>query len=304
MITERGAHYLDVAALLKPGVKFQQAQAEIAGITSAMNQQYPEQKPRTVQIVPEIEGTIGPLRTPLFVLLGAVGCVLLIVCVNVANLLLARATGRHKEMALRAALGASRRRATRQLLTESVALGLLGGGLGLGLAIASLRVLVRLIPADVPRLDAIGLDGRLLAFALVISLVAGILFGLAPALQVSKVGLTESLNESGPGSGSGGKEHRGLRGALVVSEVALAVVLLLGAGLLIQSFLHLTRVDPGFELQSCLDVSARFAGRKAGRASPEILSRGCGGDQRASGRQLGQCGRVAAFDGRQHRIQH
>jgi len=246
MAEQRGAHYLDVVALLKPGVKVERAQAEMAAITSVMNQQHPENKPRTVRIVPEIRALVGSLLTPLLLLLGAVGCVLLIVCVNVANLLLARATGRHKEMALRAALGASRGRAIGQLLTESVALGLLGGGLGLALALASLRLLVRLIPAEVPRLNAMGLDARLLSFAFLVSLLAGILFGLAPALRVSKIGLTESLKESGPGSGSGGNKHSRLREALVVSEVALAVVLLLGAGLLIQSFLCLTRVDPGF----------------------------------------------------------
>ncbi len=246
MTNQRGAHYLDVAGLLKPGVEIARAQAEMAAIAGALSKQHPENKPRTAQVVPEIQGAIGPLRTPLLVLLGAVGCVLLIVCVNVANLLLARATGRHKEMALRAALGASRRRATRQLLTESVALGLLGGGLGLVLAIASLRILVRLIPAEVPRLNAIGLDLHLLGFAFLVSLVAGILFGLAPALRVSKISLTESLNESGRGAGGGGREHSRLRDFLVVSEVALAIVLLLGAGLLIQSFFNLTRVNPGF----------------------------------------------------------
>ncbi len=187
MISQRGAHYLDVVGLLKPRVKLQQAQAELAAITSTLNHEHPENKPRTVRIVPEVQGLVGPLRTPLFVLLGAVSCVLLIVCVNVANLLLARATGRHKEMALRGALGASPHRVTRQLLTESVALGLLGGGLGLALGLASLRLLVRLVPAGVPRLNAIGLDARLLSFAFLISLLAGILFGLAPALRVAKI---------------------------------------------------------------------------------------------------------------------
>lgn len=247
MTGQRGAHYLDVLGLLKPGIKLTQAQAEMVGITSAMNKQYPENKPRSVRIVPEVQGLVGPIRTPLLILLGAVGCVLLIVCVNVANLLLARATGRHKEMAVRAALGASRRRTTCQLLTESLALSLIGGGLGLVLALSSLRLLVGIMPAEVPRLDAVGLDARLLSFAFLISLLAGILFSLAPVLQVSKISLIESLKESGRGSGSEGKGHSRLRGALVVSEIALAVVLLLGASLFLQSFLRLTQVDPGFD---------------------------------------------------------
>ncbi len=271
MTRQRGAHYLDVVALLKPGITLPQAQAEMATITSALNQQHPENKPRTVRIVPELQRLVGDLRTPLLVLLGAVGCVLLIVCANVANLLLARATGRHKEMAIRAALGASRRRAICQLLTESVALGLVGGGFGLVLALSSLRFLVQLVPADVPRLNAIGLDTRLLSFALLISLLAGILFGLAPALRASKTGLTEALKESGRGSGSGGRERSRLRDALVVSEVALAVVLLAGAGLLIQSFLHLTRVDPGFDPHHVLTFQIDSPARGQDSQLPEFF---------------------------------
>jgi putative ABC transport system permease protein len=246
MTAQRGAHYLDVDGLLKPGITLEQAQAEMATIALTLNKEHPENKPRTVRIVPELRGLIGALRTPLLVLLGAVGFVLLIVCLNVANLLLALATGRHKEMAVRAVLGASRRRTISQLLTESVSLGLLGGGLGLALALASLRLLVRLIPMDVPRLTAVGLDARLLTFSILLSLLAGMLFGLAPAMQASRISLTDSLKESGHGPGEG-KERSRLRDALVVCEVSLAVVLLVGAGLLIQSFLHLTRVDPGFD---------------------------------------------------------
>jgi len=247
MTAQRGAHYLDVVGLLRPGVKRKQAQVEMAAIVSVLNKQYPENKPRSVRIVPEAEGLVGPVRTPLLVLLGAVGCVLLIVCVNVANLLMARSTGRHKEMAVRAALGAGRRRAVCQLLTESVALSLLGGGLGLALAFGSVRFLIGIAPADIARLDTAGVDIRLLGFAFLISLLAGILFGLAPALQVVKISLSDSLKESARGSGSEGKGQSRARGALVVSEIALAVVLVLGAGLLIQSFVHLTRVDPGFD---------------------------------------------------------
>jgi putative ABC transport system permease protein len=254
MALQRGVHYLDVAGVLKPGVKLQPAQAELAAIAATLNKEHPENKARTVRIVPEIEGIAGPIRAPLLVLLGAVGCVLLIVCVNVANLLLARATGRRKEMAVRAALGARRSRAARQLFTESISLGLLGGGLGLALALGLVGLLVRLIPAEVPRLNAIGLDGRLLGFAFLISLAAGILFGLAPALRVSRISLTASLKEGGRGSGSGGKEHSRMRDVLVVSEVALAVVLLLAGGLLIRSFRHLTQADPGFNRQHILTL--------------------------------------------------
>ncbi len=277
-ITEqRGAHYLDVVGLLKPGVALPRAQAEMAAIAGALNKEHPENKPRTVRIVPELRRVVGDLRAPLLVLLGAVGCVLLIVCANVANLLLARATGRHKEMAIRAALGASRRRAAGQLLTESIALGLIGGSLGLALARSSLAFLVGLIPAAVPRLDAIRLDAHLLTFAFLISLAAGILFGLAPALRASKIDLTESLKASGRGSGSGGKERSLLREALVVSEIALAVVLLGGAGLLIQSFLRLTQADPGFDPRHVLTFQLDSPAGRQGSQLPaffrEIVAR-------------------------------
>jgi putative ABC transport system permease protein len=247
MTAQRGAHYLDVIGRLKEGVTLPRAQAEMGTIASALNKQYPENKPRSVRIVPEIQALTGPIRAPLVVLLAAVGCVLLIVCANVANLLLARATGRYKEMAIRASLGASRPRATRQLLTESLELGLLGGGAGLALALVLVKFLVQFIPAEVPRLNAVGLDGRLLCFSLAISLLVGILFGLAPAVRASKINLTESLKEGWRGTGGDGQAEGRLRSALVVSEVALAAVLLPCAVLLIQSFLRLTRVDPGFD---------------------------------------------------------
>jgi putative ABC transport system permease protein len=277
MTEQRGAHYLDVIGLLKHGIPPTQAQAEMAAITSALNKEHPENKPRTTSIVPELRRLVGDLRTPLLVLLGAVGCVLLIVCANVANLLLARATSRHKEMAIRAALGASRRRTISQLLTESLVLGIIGGGLGLGLALSSLRFLPSLIPADIPRLNAIGPDTRLLSFALLTSLLAGILFGLAPALRASKISLTESLKESGRGSGGGGREHSRLRDALLVGEIGLAVVLLSGAALLIQSFLRLTQVDPGFNPSNVLTFQLDSPAGRTGLQLPaffrEIVAR-------------------------------
>jgi putative ABC transport system permease protein len=245
MTAQRGAHYLDVVGLLKPNVTANQAQAELITIVQALNKEHPENRPRTVRVEPALQTLTGDLRPALLLLLGAVARVLLIVCANIANLLLGRATGRRKEMAVRIALGASRRRLTCLLLAESIMLGLMGGVLGLALAILSFGFLVQIMPADVPRLDTIGLDARLLGFAFLVSLLAGILFGLAPSLQASKVSLTESLKKSGRGSSSHDKGR--LRSMIVVSEIALAVVLLLGAGLLLQSFLHLTRVAPGFD---------------------------------------------------------
>ncbi|MBV9302659.1 MAG: ABC transporter permease [Acidobacteriaceae bacterium] len=247
MTAQRGAHYLDVIGLLRPGVRLPQAQAELTSIASALNKEHPENKPRTVLLVPEIQSLAGPIRTPLLVLLASVGCVLLIICANVANLLLVRASRRRKEMTVRVALGASRGRAMRQLLTENIILSLLGGCLGLALAVLLIRLLLGVMPPQVPRLNDVGLDGRLFSFAFLISVASGIVFGLTPALQASRVSLTDSLRESWSSSGNEGKGHTRSRQALVIGEIAIAVVLLLGAGLLLQSFLHLTQVDPGFD---------------------------------------------------------
>jgi putative ABC transport system permease protein len=266
MIAQRGAHYLAVVGLLKPGVTARKAEAEMDAIADALNHQHPENKPRTIHIVPEAQALIGPIRIPLLVLLGVVGCVLLIACANVANLLLARAAGRHREMAMRASLGASRRRAVRQLLTESALLGLLGGGVGLAMALACLKLLTSIIPAEVPRVNDIRLDGQLLAFAFLVSLFVGMLFGLAPALRLSRLDLTAALKESE--RNSDGKGQTGVRNALLVSEVALAGILLPAAILLVQSFVHLTRVNPGFDPRDVLTFEIDSPpGKQAAQAS-------------------------------------
>jgi len=276
MAAQRGAHYLDVLARLKPGVSSAQAQAEMSTITNALNKEYPENFPRGARIVPELEQMTGSARPALWVLLGAVGCVLLIACANVANLLMARATARHQEMAIRGALGAGRTRLVRQLLTESIALASVGGAFGMLLALWGTDVLVRLIPVDIPRLTDIHLDGRVLIFTVVLSLLTGLLFGSAPALQVAKSNLTESLKEGGRGSAGGTYRNR-VRGALVVTEVAVATLLLVGAGLLIKSFLRLQRVDPGFDphhaLVFNLDLPSKYSAARMVDFYQELVAR-------------------------------
>jgi len=251
MITQRGAHYLDVIARLKPGVTLPHAQAEMSTIVSNLNKQYPENYPRAAKVVPELGEMVKDVLPALLILLGAVGCVLLIACANVANLLLARGTARQREIAIRSALGASRGRVIRQVLTESIVLSSLGGALGLLLGVGGMGLLTRLIPGEIPRLSEISLDLRLLAFAAMVSLVTGILFGLAPAVQGSKSDLTEALKEGGRGSSEGVHRSR-IRSTLVVGELAVAMVLLVAASLLIQSLSCLERVDPGFDPRNVL----------------------------------------------------
>src|SRR5438552_5721101 len=248
----RGNHYLEVIARIKPGVSLKQAQAEMATIAARLAQQYPEENIRIGSVVtPLHEQQVGDIKPALLVLLGAVGFVLLIACANVANLLLARAAVRQQEIALRLALGASRSRLTRQFLTESVLLATLGASVGLIFAIAGLRILKAFIPDTISQADSIGIDAKVLLFTALVALITGLIFGLAPAAQVSKFNLNETLNEGGRGAAEGSKGAR-LRGLLVIAEVAVSLGLLIGAGLLINSFIHLRNLDPGFRTDHLL----------------------------------------------------
>ena len=243
---QRGNHSLQGIGRLRPGVPVERADAELRTIAAALAKQYPDSNTKfSAGAAPLREDLVGDVARGLYVLFGAVGCVLLIASANVANLLLARATVRQKEIALRSALGASRGRIVRQLLTESVLLAAIGGFCGLILAVWGTDFLVSLVPENIPRAKEIHLDGVVLAFTFLASLGTGVLFGLAPALQSSRLDLRSALNDSSRGSSSGG--HHRLRSALVVLEVALALLLLTGAGLLLQSFARLSRVNPGVQ---------------------------------------------------------
>ncbi|MGB7923250.1 MAG: ABC transporter permease [Pyrinomonadaceae bacterium] len=242
----RDNHYLRVIARLKPQATLNQAKAEMETITRQLEQQYPQTNTGFgVNLVPLREDLTGKIQPALVILFCAVGFVLLIACANVANLLLARATARRREIAIRTALGASRWRVVRQLLTESVLLSVTGGGLGLLVALWGIPSLLAISPLDIRRVKEIGIDAQALGFTLLVSLLTGIIFGLAPALQASNPDLNESLKESARGS-AGGVGRSRLRSMLVVAEVALSLLLLVSAGLMIRSFLRLQEVSPGF----------------------------------------------------------
>lgn len=256
---DRGSNYLMVIARLKDDVSVEQAQAQMNQVASLLAQQYPENDTNlSVTISPLLEEQVRGVRPVLLILLGAVAFVLLIACANVANLLLARATARQKEIAVRTALGATRGRIIRQLLTESILLALLGGGLGVLVSTWGIKLLVALAPATLPRVKEIGLDQWVLGFTLLISVLTGIIFGLAPALQVSTTNLNEVLKEGTRGAATSSPHRASLRRALVVIEIALSLVLLVSAGLLVESIRRLTEVNPGFNPQNLLTANVSF----------------------------------------------
>jgi putative ABC transport system permease protein len=249
----RDRNYLDVWARLKPGFTLQQASTEMNAIAGRLEKQYPDANDDVgVGLVRMQDSLVGDIRPVLIVLLAAVAFVLLIGCANVANLLLARATMRAREISIRAAMGASRMRLIRQLLTESILLALCGGTLGVLLAAWAVPPLLTLSPPDISSFNDIGLNREVLGFSVVLSVLSGILFGLAPAWQASGACLNESLREGERGS-SGGRGR--IRSALVISEVGLSLVLLIGAGLLVKSFSRLMHVDPGFDPEHVLVFS-------------------------------------------------
>jgi putative ABC transport system permease protein len=258
---ERGSHPgIYAIARLKPGVTIETARAELIALAERIAAQY-GMKGNSATLTPLREAFVGDIRTTLLILLGAVGFVLAIACANVANLLLARAATRQKEMAIRTALGARRLRIIRQLLTESVLLSLLGGIVGFLLAFWGLDLLRSASADSLPPTAVIKLDGRVLIFTLLVSLLTGIIFGLAPALGAAKTNLHNTLKEGGRSSTAGGG-RAWLRSVLIVAEVALSLVLLVGAGLLVKSFLRILDTDPGFKPQNLLTMQLALSAKK------------------------------------------
>jgi putative ABC transport system permease protein len=259
--TNFGGHFVRTFGRLAPGVTVEQASSEMNLIADRIGQQYPEAKGWALKLAPMLEQAVGEVRPILLSLLGAVGLLLLIACANVANLLLARATGRSREIAVRLALGASSGRIVRQLLVESLVLAVLGGLLGVLVAQGGLQAMLAMAPESLPRAKDIAVDGRALGFTFALALVTGVAFGLVPAFQASRVQLQETLKESSRSTSEGGRKQR-LRGALVVGEVAVALTLLAGAGLLMRSFALLASVSPGFQAPGALVASVNLPGQK------------------------------------------
>lgn len=254
-IQVRNAHFLSVIGRLRPGVSEKSVAADLSAVAKYESDTFPDMFPPSAgfdfRARPYLEDIVGDIRLPLYVLLAAVGFVLLIACTNVANLLLAKAAPRQREIALRTALGARRWHLMRQLLTESILLAIIAGGIGVLLATWGTSALVALSPDSLPRAREIGFDWRVVAFTGAIALTTGIVFGLLPAIWGPRVDLTDALKEGSRGSTAGGGR---LRKMLVVAEVALSLMLLVGAGLMVRSFSHLRSVNPGFQTDHALTL--------------------------------------------------
>jgi len=273
--SQRGSHYIEGIGRLKPGVTSERALAEMNAIMAELAREHPNgDSGWRVLVIPLYSEVVGATRQMLLVLLGAVGIVLLIACANAANLLMARASARQREISVRLAMGAPRLRVVRQLLTESLLLSCLGGALGLLLAFAGVRALVFLLPADFPRSNDIHVSWPVLLFTLGISMATGILFGLAPALQASRTDPKEGLQKASRGTTAGKHQNR-LRSALVMAEVGLASVLLIGAGLMFRTFLNLIHLDPGFKQDHLLTatLSLPHAQYKKGEQVADLYER-------------------------------
>ncbi|HZS43794.1 MAG TPA: ABC transporter permease, partial [Blastocatellia bacterium] len=257
-----GSHYLQVVGRIKPEVTLEQAQSDLSTIAHRLQESYPNtNKGWEVKITPLLKYQVGDMAVALYALLGAVGMVLLIACANIANLMLARATARQKEISIRCALGAKRSRIVRQLLTESILLSVIGGLAGLLLAGWALDLLLAFVPKNLPRVQDVHIDGRAVGYTIAISFITGILFGLAPAIHASSTNLADSLKDNARGS-TGSVHKAGIRSLLIMVELALSMMLLVGAGLMIKSFIRLTHVNPGFNPSDTLMVSINLPGSR------------------------------------------
>ncbi len=261
LLRGRGSYWLTVVGRLKPGVTRASAQAEMDAIAAGLERQYPVNAGIGVRLVPMHDEIVGDVRQPLLILLGAVSFVLLIACANVANLLLTRAASRRQELAIRTALGVGRARIVRQMLTESLVLAIIGGAAGLGLAAWGIAALQWMAPTNVPRLDQIGIDATVIGYTSLAVIVTALLFGLAPAIQSVRTPTGESLKEGSRGGGEG-PHARKIRGAVATFQIAVALVLLIGAGLLVRSFMAMSQVRLGFDSNNVLALQIDLPGAR------------------------------------------